>query len=59
MQLAKLFSGPKLSQRAENVCLLHNQVFDAVELDLHSRLSAEQHTAIDIDVDGGGVGFPA
>src|SRR6201987_1270467 len=39
------------SQHPENVCLLHDQVFDAVELDLRPRPFAEQHTIADLDVD--------
>jgi hypothetical protein len=40
------------SQHADDLCLLHDQVFDAIELDLGSRLFAESHTIADVDVDG-------
>src|SRR5689334_25361399 len=42
----------EVDQHAHDVAFLHDQVFDAVELDLGARPFAEQHPVAGLDIDG-------
>src|SRR5436190_18607240 len=50
--LGSLLAGSGLFDRAHDVALFHDQIFDTVDLDLRARPFAEQHAVANLEVDG-------
>src|SRR2546421_6000878 len=51
-RLGGLLAGDRLIEHAHDVALLHDDVIDAVELDLGPRPFSKQHELASLDIDG-------